>query len=102
MFNLSPDHAITRSLKLFGVSESSDVVLVCVLNASETQKAAKFALVEGEEMAVSRLDEVCDQVLVKETYQITKEESEITPISDAVVNRISAKISKKVNLAPIN
>jgi EKC/KEOPS complex subunit CGI121/TPRKB len=98
VFNLSPDHGITRSLKLFGVSDASDAVLVCVLNASEQQREAAFALVEGERISPENLAQVCDVALIKETYQISKAESEATSLTDAVINRISSKISKKVEL----
>ena len=71
---------------------------MCVLNATEEQKRAVFDLVEGDRVEVDKLGDVCDVAAVKETYQITEAESKVTPLSLAVINRISSKISKKIEL----
>lgn len=100
VFCLSPDNAISRSLKTFGVSETSDCVLVCLVNATEEQRHAALRLVEGElaKDVDAGLREVCDVAAVREAYQVTAVESAVTPLQDAVINRISAKVSKKSEL----
>ena len=101
VFNLSPDHAITKSLKMFGVSDTSDAVLVCVLNGTHEQRDAAFSLVDGERVGLECLAQICDVAAVRDVYQITKAEIEVTALTDAVINRISSKISKKVELVKI-
>ncbi len=99
MFNLSPDNAITRSLKTFGVSEATDCVLVCVLNGTLAGRDATLRLVEGERVdPASGLAELCNVAAVRVLYQVTDLEMQVTSLQDAVVNRISAKLRKKADL----
>jgi EKC/KEOPS complex subunit CGI121/TPRKB len=99
MFDLSPDNAISRSLKAFGVSDTTDCVLVCVLNGTSSQRDAALGLVEGERVDPSTsLAELCNVAAVCELYQVTEDEMQVMSLQDAVVNRISAKISKKAGL----
>ena len=95
VFNLSPDNAITRSLKTFGISNTSETVLICLINATDAQRAAAENLIQGSLVPEARVEGVCHSELIKTTYQIESVEIEANSLVNAVLNRISSKVSKK-------
>lgn len=100
VFNLGPDYAITRSLQTFGIGKDTTDILVCLINANEEKIVSVCEKIDGTRQN-GNLDEKLDALYDKEKlislYDITKKESEKS-IENAIINRISCKISKKLEI----
>ena len=97
MFNLSPDNAISKSFKTFGVTEASEHVLVCLLGDAVHQ-ATLEKLIDGTLADASQLERVSRLEDIKQVYQINESEANANSVVNAVINRISSKISKKAEM----
>lgn len=101
VFNLSPDNAIATSLKTFGISEKTSSVLLCLVNATPEQRDKAFKMIVGDAVpnVDSALTKECDINTIRELYKINKVEEQANGIVNAIINRISCKVSKKLGLA---
>lgn len=99
VFNVSPDMAITRSLKMFGMSAgvTTDVLFVLV-NGSEAQRALVESSIKGD-LVTTGIDAALamsfDSTKARQCYDVTDVELRVNGWRNAIVNRISCKVSKK-------
>lgn len=100
VFNLAPDFAISKSLKLFGVSDRSDCLVVCVVNGSPQQVQAALRIVDGtlEPDAERAVAACCDAPAVRQVFAVGEAEGLVTSLQDSVIARITSKLSKRGEL----
>jgi hypothetical protein len=101
VFNLSPDLAITRSLRTFGMGPDSTTILFVLLNGNDTQRNALHNAVQGQlchNIDASLMNQF-DATSARRVYSdVTDDELVSNGWRAAIVNRISCKISRKVEM----
>eukprot|EP00794_Sanderia_malayensis_P006256 gene6256-6975_t len=91
LYNLSPTHNISESLKNFGIHENETELLMAFIHKKTEELEAYFAHVDGTPVNAELVEECSNTDKIKKLYKITEQELEIGTISDAVVCRISVK-----------
>lgn len=92
LFCLSMSKNISRSLTEFGINDNDRNILVILIHKlGEEPTALKEISIKGEEIPVSRIQELTNTELIKKIYKIQDDELRVSSLSDAVVSRISCK-----------
>ncbi|XP_011497711.1 PREDICTED: EKC/KEOPS complex subunit Tprkb-like [Ceratosolen solmsi marchali] len=95
IYCLSISTNISQSLAAFGISkDTANVLVILIHDAQEKESMEKlvFDCIEGTRIPISRLSDFSDISLIKKTYKICNEESNIPSLLDSIVSRISEKI----------
>ncbi|CAH0563707.1 unnamed protein product [Brassicogethes aeneus] len=91
LFNLSLSSNISSSLKTFGASEEDTDLLVAILAKEDEENDVLFDDIDGEEVDVFKLSQICDIKLIKKEYKITEAELLNNSLLDVIVSKIAVK-----------
>ncbi|XP_065066547.1 EKC/KEOPS complex subunit TPRKB-like [Rhopilema esculentum] len=93
IFNLSPSHSISDSLKKFGVEDKDTSLLLAYLFDVEKEDKIESYVneIDGESCSVDELPTFCNEEEIKKMYKVTDEELNIGTLAEAVAFRIAVK-----------
>ncbi|KAB0793943.1 hypothetical protein PPYR_13563 [Photinus pyralis] len=93
LFNLSISKNITQSLQKFGIDDKEREILVVVVERPNDGNDCEvvFRQIDGEEIDVSRLEELANLQEIKKVYKLSDLEFEHLPMLNSVVSRIAGK-----------
>ncbi|TMW57254.1 hypothetical protein Poli38472_003179 [Pythium oligandrum] len=98
VFNLSGTRNVAESFRRFGISESCDQVILCVIDANEATLEAVSQVVQGTLTPLPELGnhlEPSDITLIKKYYKIQDLELSSSSLLDAITSRIATKSCAK-------
>ncbi|CEG45718.1 kinase binding protein cgi-121 domain containing protein [Plasmopara halstedii] len=98
VFNMSGSRNVSESLKRFGFSNDTTLLLVCVFDADDEKLKAVETLVEGNQVPFSKLGSHLtskDLQLIKKYYKISELELTQSSLEDAATCRIATKSCSK-------
>jgi len=93
IYNLSPSHNISESLKNFGIQDTdTNLLLICIYEKGVGNKVESYVNeVDGTQCQMEELQSFTDVNALKQLYKVTEEELKIGALSDAIVCRIATK-----------
>ncbi|GLG94262.1 TP53RK-binding protein [Gryllus bimaculatus] len=90
LFNLSLSKNITQSLIKFGISDTDNNAVVCVIGKNEEELDKVLSHFQCDEPSGNQQFSP-DNSLIKKEYKITGVETEVSSLLGSVVSRIAAK-----------
>ncbi|MEW5319902.1 MAG: hypothetical protein WDW38_011017 [Sanguina aurantia] len=91
VFNMSGSKHIAESLRRFGITDETSLLLVGKFDATDTQLADILQLVQGVQVPLSQLASFANQALLQKYYKLAAEEMKVGNVTDCIVGRIAAR-----------